>query len=325
MSLETRLTAMAQAVAADIKAIYTGKQAVHANLAALSGLTGVADRLPYFTGAGALDLATLTDLARTLLGDTTQTGMQSTLGLVKQSSVTDTAAGVLLIVGAGGVALPTTIDPAHNWPATSLNDCTGASGGFWRTIGSTTDRPVGFSTACVVDLQIRQVLPGVTINYTQRVTDNTTGATAVRSSTGAGTVAAPNWLPWRYLWDAAGTNAITVDTGSFGYGTGSGGTVTQATSKATGVTLNKPTGAITLNGAALAAGAVVSFTLTNNKIAAADVPLVVIKSGATAGAYTVQVDGVVTGSCRISLRNQSAGPLSEAIVLSFILPKGATA
>jgi hypothetical protein len=122
-----------------------------------------------------------------------------------------------------------------------------------------------------------------------------------------------------------GTNLAAIDTVAIGYSTGSGGAVTQATSKATGVTLNKPTGAITLSGVALAAATVVSFTLTNSRIAAADVPLLAIKSGATAGAYALTVDAVAAGSCRISLRNQSAGSLSEAIILSFVINKGAIA
>lgn len=130
---------------------------------------------------------------------------------------------------------------------------------------------------------------------------------------------------WAEAWTSSGTNAVTVDTGSLGYGTGSGGTVTQATSKATGVTLNKPSGQITTASDALAANTAASFTLTNNKIAANDVPKVVIKSGATAGAYLLQVDAVAAGSCRISIRNVTAGSLSEALVLQFNIEKGAIA
>lgn len=131
--------------------------------------------------------------------------------------------------------------------------------------------------------------------------------------------------PWQTAWSNLSENRITVDTGSFGYGTGSGGAVTQATSKATGVTLNKPSGQITTNSAALAANTAVSFTLTNDKIATNDIPKVVIKSGATAGAYVVQVDAVAAGSCRISIRNMTAGSLSETLVLQFNNEKGATA
>lgn len=141
----------------------------------------------------------------------------------------------------------------------------------------------------------------------------------------AGRPPGAEWSPWATGWSSLSANAITLDTGSFGYGTGSGGTVTQATSKATAVTLNKPSGQITTAGSALAANTAVSFTLTNNKIAAHDLPEVVIKSGATAGAYVVQVDAVAAGSCRISIRNMTAGSLSETLVLQFNIGKGAIA
>ena len=110
-----------------------------------------------------------------------------------------------------------------------------------------------------------------------------------------------------------------------GYSTGTGGTVTQATSKSTGVTLSKRCGQITMNGAALAAAAEVSFTLTNSTVAATDVVMVSIASGATAGAYSVQCDATAAGSCRISVGNRSTGSLSEAIVLNFVVIKSVAA
>jgi hypothetical protein len=106
-----------------------------------------------------------------------------------------------------------------------------------------------------------------------------------------------------------------------GYGTGTGGTVTQATDKSTGVTLNKRCGQITMNNASLTAAAEVSFTLTNSVIAATDVVMICIGSGATAGAYNVQCDAVAAGSCRISIGNMSSGSLGEAIVLNFTVIK----
>ena len=110
-----------------------------------------------------------------------------------------------------------------------------------------------------------------------------------------------------------------------GYSTGTGGAVTQATDKSTGVTLNKRCGQITMNAAALAAAAEVSFTLTNSVIAATDVVMVSIASGATAGAYSVQCDATAAGSCRISVGNRNAGSLSEAIVLNFVVIKAVAA
>lgn len=120
-------------------------------------------------------------------------------------------------------------------------------------------------------------------------------------------------------------NLTPKGTGKFGYSTGTGGAVVQATSKSTGVTLSKATGAITMNGAALAAAAEVSFTVTNTVVAATDVIAVCIKSGATAGAYAVTVDAVGAGSFQISITNLSAGSLSEAIVINFVVIKGVAA
>lgn len=53
----------------------------NANLAALAGLTGAADKGFYFTGVGAMALFDLTTVARTLLAQTTTTLQRSTLGL----------------------------------------------------------------------------------------------------------------------------------------------------------------------------------------------------------------------------------------------------
>jgi len=121
----------------------------------------------------------------------------------------------------------------------------------------------------------------------------------------------------------ANGDTLNIGGGGLGYGTGSGGAVTQATSKSTAVTLNKVSGAITLNAESLAANSVATFTFTNSTIAATDVVQVAVKSGmATGGSYHVSVDAVNTGSCNISIRNLSAGALAEALVLNFVVIKG---
>lgn len=173
------------------------------------------------------------------------------------------------------------------------------------------------------------------------VADGGTGASsaaAARTNLGCGTMAAQDSnnvsisggtvsgvsLTGSFSGITAVTAATVSATSSLGYSAGAGGTVTQATSKSTGVTLNKATGSITMNNATLNSATSVSFTLTNSTIAATDVVVVNIKSGATAGSYDTIVDGISAGSCVITLRNYSGGSLSEAVVLNFVVLKGVT-
>lgn len=114
-------------------------------------------------------------------------------------------------------------------------------------------------------------------------------------------------------------------TGGFGYATGAGGVVTQATNKATGVTLNKVTGEITMNAAALAAGAIATFVLSNSAVAAGDMIVASHHSGGTIGPYLINARVTGAGAASIAVRNTSAGSLSEAIVIKFAVIKAVTA
>ena len=107
-----------------------------------------------------------------------------------------------------------------------------------------------------------------------------------------------------------------------GYTTAAQGTVTQATDKSTGVTLNRSMGRITMNAASLAANTAVTFTLTNSLIGANDVLSVHVSSGATAAAYIAYVTSLTAGSCVIALRNLTAGALAEAVVLNYTIIHG---
>jgi hypothetical protein len=113
-------------------------------------------------------------------------------------------------------------------------------------------------------------------------------------------------------------------TEEIGYAAAAQGTVTQATSKSTGVTLNKSAGQITMNNAALASATNVAFTLTNSLISANDVMIVNVAGGAaTAGTYNVFTSTLAAGSATIVLRNISAGSLSEAVVINYAIIHGA--
>lgn len=115
-------------------------------------------------------------------------------------------------------------------------------------------------------------------------------------------------------------------TQEIGYSTAAQGTVTQATSKSTGVTLNKSAGQITMNNASLAAGVAVSFILTNSLISINDVLIVNVSSnttGSALGVYTTYVSYLAAGSALITLRNLSAATAySEAVIINFAIIHG---
>lgn len=119
-------------------------------------------------------------------------------------------------------------------------------------------------------------------------------------------------------------NFTNLNTDKAGYVTGEGGTVTQATSKSTGVTLNKKCGQITMNNAALGADTTASFTLTNSTIASTDLLVLNHVSGGTAGSYLLNAQASA-GSASINVRNITAGSLSEAIVIGYAVIKAVTA
>jgi len=126
--------------------------------------------------------------------------------------------------------------------------------------------------------------------------------------------------------DSSGNVLVTSPAG-LGYGTGSGGTVTQATSKSTAVTLNKPTGRITMSNVALAAGATVTFLFNNSIIAITDNAIITLVDGSfgTLNTYLITTHGLGVGYLWISVKNISAGSLSEALQINYAIIKGATA
>lgn len=154
----------------------------------------------------------------------------------------------------------------------------------------------------------------------------------------AGTGTAPAWGKVALATDVSGTLPIanggtnstvgalrSPSTSGIGYATGAGGTVTQATSKTTAVTLNTACGDITMSNSALSAGSLATFTLTNSNIQTGDVLIINHVSGGTAGAYFMNAQ-CGSGLASINVRNiLFVGSLSEAIVVRFVLIKAVTA
>jgi hypothetical protein len=119
---------------------------------------------------------------------------------------------------------------------------------------------------------------------------------------------------------ASGT-IVSTGTAGVGYATGAGGTVTQGSSRTTGVTLNKTTGAITLFSAAGSATAA-TFTVTNSTVAATDVIILNQKSGTDL--YDLMVTAVAAGSFNITFRT-TGGTTTEQPVFNFAVIKGVAA
>lgn len=115
---------------------------------------------------------------------------------------------------------------------------------------------------------------------------------------------------------------VKVNSGTMGYDTGAGGTVTQATSNTTAVTINKACGTIVTNNSGYAGlGAITSFTVNNSTVAATDSIVIQRASGGTNAVYIIFVDSVGAGSFVVCVQNTSASTLNEALTLSFVIIK----
>ena len=118
-------------------------------------------------------------------------------------------------------------------------------------------------------------------------------------------------------------NIIETSGVAFGYGVGSGGTVTQLTSKSTTVTLNRPTGQIIMNNASLAAGAIVQFNLSNSLVSPTDnIELTLRQSSSIVPILIELTYAVESGLVQIGVRNNHTSALGEAFVLNFAIIKG---
>lgn len=162
---------------------------------------------------------------------------------------------------------------------------------------------------------------GATIGtaYGLKIADITVGATNYSILTGLGLVYFADTSA-NALRCAGGILSIGATQG-IGYATGAGGTVTQATSRSTGVTLNKVCGQIALVSAA-GSTSWTSFTVTNSAVASTDVVRVCQDSGTDK--YQIHVTAVGAGSFEITFAT-TGGTTSEQPVFSFVVIKAVTA
>lgn len=116
------------------------------------------------------------------------------------------------------------------------------------------------------------------------------------------------------------TGIYADSTNGLGYkaGAGVGGTVTQATSKSTAVTLNKLSGEIVMSNSALGAGSMVAFTVNNTFQGVNDLPFVKQVGWSN---YSVDSYSNGPGSFNVRVTNISGGLLSDAVVLTFAILK----
>jgi hypothetical protein len=156
---------------------------------------------------------------------------------------------------------------------------------------------------------------------------NLAAALTDETGTGAAVFANTPTLVTPVIGAATGTSltatGVIASTGTagVGYATGAGGTVTQGTSRTTGVTLNKTSGAITLFSAAGSATAA-TFTVTNSTVAATDVIILNQKSGTDL--YDLMVTAVAAGSFNITFRT-TGGTTTETPVFNFAVIKAVSA
>jgi hypothetical protein len=267
--------------------------------------------------------ATVNGLSIGNLGHATLTGLARGIVVTDQTAGTSTpgATGIesQVVAGAGKI---------------SFYDSGGANNIFLGNtrIGSTT------APSATLDVTGTMAVSG-TATFNGAVSASPSNANVTLSPTGTGTVTinpatagAMDNMVIGATTPKAGTFASVTSQGSvlsnsatagIGYATGAGGTVTQATSKSTGVTLNKVCGTITMNNASLASRTAVSFTLTNSAIAATDQVLVQHDSVGSIGNYGAFAQPA-SGSATITVYNNAASALGEAIVLRFVVIKAVT-
>ncbi len=298
----------------------TEKQPKDATLSALAGLTTAANDLIYATGPDAFALTTLTAFARTLLDDIDAAAMRSTLGLgtAATANAADFQAADAELSALAGLVSAADRLPYFTGAATAALTTLSA---FARTLLDDPDAGTALNTLGVASAVSTWLSSPTSANLRNALTDETGSGAAVFAT--SPTLVTPN------IGAATGTSltatgALITSGVGVGYTTGAGGSITQVTSKATGVTLNKLCGNIVTHNASLAAGTSVSFVVTNSTVQVNDFVDPKHISGGTLGAYNITATPAA-GSFTVTIYNLTAGALAEALTLKFVVIKATVA
>lgn len=183
---------------------------------------------------------------------------------------------------------------------------------------------------------VTDVLPIVQSGTTKQVTNALLFTNATLVAPALGTVASGNIsactstnmaLTTPNIGAATGTSLtatgaiVSTGTAGIGYATGAGGTVTQGSSRTTGVTINKRCGAITMFSAAGSTTAA-TFTVTNSTVSANDV--IILNQASGTNLYDLLVTAVTAGSFNITFLT-TGGTATDAPVINFVVIDGVAA
>ena len=132
----------------------------------------------------------------------------------------------------------------------------------------------------------------------------------------------------RAIWNGAnltvaGNILVSSSSGKTGYTTGAGGTVTQATSISTNVTLDKPTGKITCVSNTFTSGTTYNFNVLNTLCNANSVYLITLDATSTTtntDAYQIWATGGSSNSFGIYIRTNST--VTNTLVINFAVISG---
>jgi len=226
----------------------------------------------------------------TLLITSTQEITSLTIALNGASAIY----GAVTSLGAGCAAVYRFYQPTNSWYNINAESVLAAGIAAWLTTPTSANLRAAMTDETGTGLLVFNTSPTLVTPFIGVATGTSLTATGVIASTG---------------------------TAGVGYATGAGGTVTQGSSRTTGVTLNKTSGAITLFSAAGSATAA-TFTVTNSTVAATDVIILNQKSGTDL--YDLMVTAVSAGSFNITFRT-TGGTTTEQPVFNFAVIKGVAA